>query len=126
MPITLYHVLHVTAIILMAAITFQSCADPDESKKRKRMMLGGIAAFIAFVAGFGLLAKAEPAIGGLLAKAEPAIGWPGWVIVKLICFLGIAGLSGAAYRSPSKAGTFSLITAVLVAVAVYCVYYRPF
>ena len=115
MPITVYHVLHVTAIILMAAITFQSCADPDESKKRKRMMLGGIAAFIAFVAGFGLL-----------AKAEPAIGWPGWVIVKLICFLGIAGLSGAVYRSPSKGDTFSLITAVLVAVAVYCVYYRPF
>ena len=115
MPIPVYHVLHVTAIILMTAITFQSCADPDEGKKRKRMMLGGIAAFIAFVAGFGLL-----------AKAEPAIGWPGWVIVKLICLLGIAALSGAVYRSPSKGGTFSLITAVLVAVAVYCVYYRPF
>ena len=115
MPIPVYHVLHVTAIILMAAITFQSCADPDESKKRKRMMLGGIAAFIAFVAGFGLL-----------AKSVPAIGWPGWVIVKLVCLLGIAALSGAVYRSPSKGGTFSLITAVLVAVAVYCVYYRPF
>ena len=115
MPIEIYRFLHFTAIILMAAIAFQSYADPDESKKRKRMMLGGIAAFIAFVAGFGLLAKLE------LKLLDH-----GWAIVKLVCLIGIAALSGAVYRSPSKGAIFSYITAVLVAVAVYCAVYKPF
>lgn len=109
MSIPVYQVLHVTAVILLTAITFQSCADPDEGKKRQRMILGGIASFVALVAGFGLLSKLE-------------LGFPTWMIIKLFCWLGIAGLSGAAYRTPGKADKLGFITAALVLIAVYCVY----
>jgi len=109
MSIPFYQVLHVSAVILLTAITFQSCADPNEGKRRQRMILGGIASLVALVAGFGLLSKLE-------------LGFPTWMIIKLFCWLGIAALSGAAYRAPDKAGKFGLLTAALAVIAVYCVY----
>ena len=70
MSIPFYQVLHVSAVILLTAITFQSCADPNEGKKSQRMILGGIASLVALVAGFGLLSKLE-------------LGFPTWMIIKL-------------------------------------------
>ena len=76
-------------------------------------MATGILSLLMLVAGFGLLSKL-------------ALGFPGWVIVKLVCWLGLAALSGVAYRSPEKAGALSGIAIALVAVALYMVYFRPF
>lgn len=108
--ISVYHLLHVTGVILLVGLTFQSCADPDPGKKRFRMILAGLASFITLLGGFGLLARM-------------GLGFPGWVIIKLVCWLGISALSGLAYRCPEKAGKLTLATAALVLVAVYCVYF---
>ena len=113
MPIPVYQVLHVAGVIFLTAITFQACAARDQDKRKQHMMLGGIASLIALVAGFGLLSKLN-------------LPFSGWVIVKLVCWLAISALAGAAYRSPGKAGLFCKLTAALVLVALYCVYYRPF
>lgn len=109
-----YYLVHVLAVILLTAFTFKAFAAPQPEKKGKIMMVTGICSLLALVGGFGLLAK--------LGYEFTA----GWVIIKLVAWLGIAGLSGMAFKQPSKAGTYSLIATVLVAAAVYAVYFKPF
>jgi len=109
-----YYFLHVTGVMLLLGFTFKAFAAPQPEHKSKTMMMTGIFSLVVLIAGFGLLAK----LGHSFAS--------GWVIVKLVAWLGIAGLSGMAYRKPEKAGTYSLIAIVLVAAAVYAVYFKPF
>jgi len=109
-----YYFLHVLGAILLIAFTFQAFAAPAPEKKGRVMAITGICAVVVVVAGFGLLAKRGYSISA------------GWVIVKLVCWLGIAGISGMAFRRPEKAGFYTLITIVLAAAAVYAVYFKPF
>lgn len=114
MSTQVYYFLHVTSLMLLLGFTFKAFAAPQPEHKSKTMMLTGIFSLIAFIAGFGLISK--------LGHSFTA----GWVIVKLVAWLGIAALSGMAYGKPEKAGTYSLIAILLVAAAVYAVYYKPF
>jgi hypothetical protein len=109
---TFYHVLHVVAVLVLTGYTFQAFAAPPESRKRV-LMIGGIASLLALVGGFGLQAKLN-------------VGWPGWLWVKLACWLGLSALAGIGYRRRDAAGTLALITVALVFVAVLMVYRRPF
>ena len=108
-----YSFLHVLSAILLVAFTFQAFAAPKPENRKRTMMITGILSAVVLVAGFGLLAKL-------------GYGFPGWVVVKLVCWLGIAAMSGMAYRSPGKAGVWTGATIVLVLVAVYTVYFKPF
>ena len=57
-----------------------------------------------------------------MLKFEPA----GWVIVKLVCWLGLSALSGIAYRKRDKVNLLMAIVLGLATVAVGMVYYQPF
>ena len=72
------------------------------------------AALVAVVAGFGLHAK----LG--------VEGFPGWLIVKLVAWLVLAGTTGMAFRKPGLASALALVSAVAVIAAVYCAYTKPF
>ena len=50
----------------------------------------------------------------------------GWVIVKLVCWLGLSALTGLAYRKREKAGTLKLVVLLLAFAALVMVKYRPF
>ncbi|MAE29087.1 MAG: hypothetical protein QF724_10670 [Planctomycetota bacterium] len=113
MSISLYLFLHVSAAILMVAITFSACAAPAEENKRCHQMFGGLASLITLVAGFGLLAKTGQ-------------GFPVWIIIKLVCWFGIAALSGLAHRNPAGTRKYGLIATALVLLAIYCVVFKPF
>ena len=109
-----YYVVHVLSVILLTAFTFKAFAAPQPEKKGKIMMVTGICSLLALAAGFGLVAK----LGYEFAQ--------GWIIIKLVAWLGLAGLSGMAFKQPNKAGFFSLIATLLVTAAVYAVYFKPF
>ena len=107
-----YYILHVSSVLVLAVYTFYAFAAPAETRKRV-MMITGIASLLALVAGFGLQAKLH-------------YGFPGWLIVKLVCWLGLSALAGIGYRRRAAVGTLSLVALALLIVAVVMVYAKPF
>ena len=107
-----YYILHVSSVLVLTAYTFYAFAAPLETRKRV-MMITGIASLLALVGGFGLQAKL-------------GYGFPGWIIVKLVCWLGISALAGVGYRRRGAVGTLALVTIALLIVAVVMVYVKPF
>ncbi len=107
-----YYVLHVAAAFVLFGITFRAFARPEPATRRGVMMISGIASLVLLVAGVGLLHKL-------------GLGFPGWVIVKLVCWLALSALAGVAYRQPQKAGLLSWVAVVIVLVALVAVYMKP-
>ncbi len=109
---TLYSLVHVASAFLLVGVTFKAFASPDASQKRQVMMLAGIFSLLMLVGGFGLIAKLN-------------YGFPLWIVIKVLCWLGLSAMAGLAYRMPDKRPALVMTTRVLVILAVYCVYYRP-
>ena len=109
----LYQVAHVFSVIMLTAVVFGALAAPHPEHRKRAMMWSGILALVAFVTGFGLLAR-----GGF--------GFPGWAIVKLACWLGLATLAGLAFRQPGQARSLRLLTLTAVLLSVAMVVMKPF
>jgi hypothetical protein len=109
---TIYSILHVLSVLVLTGYTFYAFAAPAESKKSV-MIITGIASLLALVAGFGLQAKMNT-------------GWPGWLFVKIVCWLGLSALAGFGYRRRGAAGMLAVVAIVLSGVALVMVYTRPF
>ncbi|MCC5023106.1 MAG: hypothetical protein J6386_10095 [Candidatus Synoicihabitans palmerolidicus] len=107
-----YHVRHTLSLIVLTGGTFYGFAGEPESRK-KVMIFTGIASVLMLVSGIDLLHKLQS-------------GFPGWAIVKLVCWLGLSALAGIGYRPRGKAGLFMGIILALVFVALTMVYQRPF
>jgi hypothetical protein len=107
-----YHVLHLSSIIVLLGYTFYAFSAPAETRGRV-LMITGIAALLVLVTGFGMLHRLH-------------LGFPGWAIVKLVCLLGLASVTGFAYRRRAMADLFMIIAFALAIVAVVMVYVRPF
>ena len=107
-----YYVLHIVSILVLTAYTFRAFAAPTAETRKANLMITGIASLVAIVAGFGLLAKLQ-------------LEFAGWVIVKLVCWLLLSGLAGMAHKK-GGAGALPTVAMVLIVVAVYCAYYKPF
>ena len=110
---TVYYVLHVVSLLLLTGYTFYAFAAPAETRK-KVLMITGIASLLMLVSGFGLISKIY------------ANNFTGWMIVKMVCWLGLSGLAGMAYRRREKAKLFATIAVALAFVAVLMVYTKPF
>ena len=108
----IYAVAHVLSAFVLVAFTFQAFIAPHPQFKRRLMMYTGIASLVMLVAGFGLRAKLNT-------------GFPLWLVIKIVCWLGVSALSGLAFRTPSLARVYSLVALALIAVAVACVYFKP-
>lgn len=107
-----YYIIHVCSVLVLTAYTFYAFAAPAETRKRV-MMITGIASLLALVGGFGLQAKLH-------------YGFPGWLIVKIVCWLGLSALAGIGYRRRSAVGVLSLVAVLLIVIAVVMVYTKPF
>jgi hypothetical protein len=68
---------------------------------------------LALVGGFGLQAKLN-------------LGFPGWLIVKLVCWLGLSALAGFGYRRRGAAGALAAVALILSFIAIVMVYTKPF
>jgi len=113
MSIQLYQIVHIFSVILMTAVTFSALASPRPENRRRAMMWSGILAVVALVTGFGLLARL-----GLAMR--------GWVVIKLMCWLGLTALTSLAYRQPGQGRTLTLLTLITVFLAVSMVVMKPF
>lgn len=109
-----YQVLHLLSLAVLSAHTFMAFANPAPENRKRTMMITGIAALLLFVSGFGMLS---------INKIPFATGW---VIVKLVCWLGVSAMAGLAYRKAHLRGVLSFVTLALVATAFVMVYFRPF
>jgi len=109
-----YQLLHIFSLLVLTAHTFMAFGNPDPANRKRTMMITGIASLLMLVSGFAMLS---------LNKIPFATGW---VIVKIVCWLGLSALAGIAYRRAHLRGALSLIALVLMLVAVTMVYFRPF
>jgi hypothetical protein len=109
---TIYYILHVTAVVVLTGYTFYAFAAAADTRKRV-MMITGIASVLALVGGFGLQAKLN-------------YGFPGWLIVKLICWLGLSALAGFGYRRRGAAGMLAGVALLFAFIAIVMVYTKPF
>src|SRR5262245_15473805 len=105
--------LHILSLIVLTAHTFMAFANPAPENKRRTMIITGIASLLMFGSGFAMLALNKIPIT------------TGWVIVKFICWFGLSALAGVAYRKAHLRQALSLTALVLVAIAVFMVYFRP-
>ena len=112
MNVATYHVLHLSSIIVLVGYTFYAFAAPAETRKRV-VMITGVAALLTLISGFAMLGKLH-------------LGFPGWVAVKLVCWLGLSVMVSFAYRRRAQADAFMLIALVLAITAVAMVFVRPF
>ena len=112
MSLTIYYILHVTSVLVLTGYTFYAFAAAPETRKRV-MMITGIASLLTLIGGFGLLAKLQ-------------YGFPGWIIVKIVCWLGLSALAGFGYRRRGAAGALATVSLLLAFIAIVMVYMKPF
>jgi hypothetical protein len=110
--LTTYLVIHLSSIIVLLGYTFYAFAAPAETRKRV-LMITGVASVLVLVTGFGMLHRQH-------------LGFPGWVIVKAVCWLGLSMIAGIAYRKRAQADAYMIIAFALAITAVAMVYVRPF
>jgi hypothetical protein len=106
------HILHVLSVLGLTGATFYAFAGAPESRKRV-LMWSGIASLLVLLTG--------------LRMWQALYGFHGaWVVVKLVCWLGLSAISGIAYRRRGATGLLVLVTLALLATALAMVYVRPF
>jgi uncharacterized membrane protein SirB2 len=110
---TIYAFLHVLSAFVLVGWTYAACAAPSPERRRVTMMVTGIASFVMLVAGFGLQAKLD-------------VGFPAWLVVKMVCWLAITAVSALAFKKPENAKSLAILVYVLAAIAIACVYFKPF
>lgn len=108
-----YQIIHVVSLLVLTGYTFYAFAAPAETRK-KVLMVTGIASLLMLISGFGLISKLY------------SNNFAGWMIVKIVCWLGLSALAGVGYRRRQKAKVFASVALALVFVAVYMVYTKPF
>jgi hypothetical protein len=106
------HIVHVLSVLGLTGATFYAFAGAPESRKRV-LMWSGIASLLVLLTGVRMW-QAEYHFHGA------------WVVVKLVCWLGLSAISGIAYRRRGATGLLMLITLSLLATALAMVYMRPF
>jgi len=109
-----YKILHVFSLLVLTAWTFAAFANPDPANRKQTLIVTGVAALLMFVSGFGLLAKLY------------AHQFPGWVIVKMVCWLVFSALAGLAFRRPHLRSRLALLGFTALLIALVMVYAKPF
>ncbi len=112
MPATVYQLIHLVSLFVLFGYTFYAFAAPAETRKRV-LMVTGIASVLVLISGFGLMAKVYQN------------QFHGWMIVKLVAWLGLSALAGIGYRRRGAVGVLTILAFVLVVAAVAAVYIKP-
>ena len=109
----LFQFLHVTSVLLLSGVTFAAFAAPHSDNRRTYLMMSGVLSLLVFLTGFGTM--------GMLG-----LGFPGWAMVKVVCWLALSGLTGMAFRMTGQIRMLATVAVVAIAVAVAMVTYKPF
>jgi hypothetical protein len=122
-PLETYKVLHILGVLLGfatlggLALTVANGATKSTSSVRRLIAIAhGVATFIILVGGFGALARLGVSHGSL----------PGWILVKLACWVVLALLVALPYRRPELARAVFWFLPVLGGIAIVMAVYKPF
>jgi len=107
------HIVHVSAVLVLLGYTFYAFAAPPETRKRV-LAVTGVAFLVLLLTGLRMWQ-------GLYSFALL-----GWIVVKIVCALRIAGLVGMGYRRRAQAGMLMAVVLGLAIIAVAMVYTKPF
>lgn len=110
---SIFSIIHVFSIASLFGTCIGACVSPVPENRKKMLMFSGIASLLIFVTGFGM--------AGMLH-----IGFPGWLLVKIFCWLILSTMVGMFFRMPEKRGSLIKLCSLLVLVALTMVYIRPF
>ena len=113
-----YQILHVGSVLFLIATIFAIFAGAPESKRKGLSILVGVLTLLVLVAGFGAATKA-------LQLPSP-VQWPVWLWGKVVCWLGIAAIGGMAFKKRSNPAPFIAAIVILVLLALFFVYVKPF
>lgn len=105
-----YHILHLIALFTLVGFTAGAIFSPLKERKRLFLAATGIASLVILISGFALSGKL-------------GIGFPGWVLVKVACWLALSLGVSLVYRVSPKAA--AVVTSFSVVIAVFMVYLRP-
>jgi uncharacterized membrane protein SirB2 len=105
-----YYLLHVFALFVLSAHTFMAFANPAPENRKRTMIITGVASLLVLVSGFGLLSKIHNN------------QFEGWVIIKLVAWLGLSALAGIVYRRPHLRTALAAIALTLTLAALFAVY----
>ena len=111
--LSLLHVVHVAAVVVLIAYTFFAFAGAPETRKRV-LIITGVASLLALLTGIRMWQGAY------------GFAMMGWVIVKGVCWLGLSAMTGMAYRKRDQVNALMVVVLALAIVALVMVYYRPF
>ena len=109
----LFILIHVTTVILLSSVTFAAFAAPHQENRRTFLMISGVLSLLVVITGFG-------------AMGMMGLGFPGWAIVKVVCWLVLSGLTGMAFRMTGQIPMLRAVAAVVILIAVAMVIYKPF
>lgn len=108
-----FYILHLLSLFILVGVWFAAIAHPTAETRKKMLMYSGIASLGVMLTGFGMLGMMH-------------MGWPGWAVVKIVCWLLLSALLGQVFRKPEQARSFAGLVILLVAVALVMVYTKPF
>jgi hypothetical protein len=106
------HMVHVAAALVLVGYTFYAFAAAPETRKRV-MLWTGAASLVMLVTGIRMW-------------EEHGFDPVGWLLVKIVCWLGLSALAGIGYRRRDKAGLLAAVAILLAVTAVIMVYLKPF
>ncbi|KAB2643784.1 MAG: hypothetical protein DVB35_07875 [Verrucomicrobia bacterium] len=107
------HIVHIFSVMLLIGTTFYAFAGAPETKKRIAMY-SGMAALLIVLTGVRMW------------QAQFGFALAGWIVLKLICWLGISAMAGLAYRRREQVRLWITLTCLFSAVAVIMAYVKPF
>ncbi len=115
---TIYHILHFIGIVMLflgyGALLGRSMAGSDDARVKKLgSITSGIGLLLIIVAGFGMIAKMH-------------VPMEGWLIVKIVIWVALGGLTALINRKPALAGALWWGLIALGGLAAVMVYARPF
>lgn len=120
MSYTFYKLLHFSSLFIVllslgavASHMLQGGTKENFKNRKFFMMLHGVALLVAFIAGFGLIAKA-----GYNFSA-------GWIWGKIVVWLAIGAFPVVLYKKGTNKAPFLFLLALLFS-AIYLVEYKPF
>tara|TARA_B100000029_G_scaffold462159_2_gene494432 strand:+ start:774 stop:1118 length:345 start_codon:yes stop_codon:yes gene_type:complete len=108
-----YQIVHIVSVILLAGITFSAIASPKPERRKSMLMSSGIVAMVVLITGFGALARM-------------GLAFPGWVAIKVVCWLVLAMATPMAFRRSEQAGLWRAVTFGAILIAVLMVELKPF
>ncbi len=110
--LNLLHALHVASVVILIAFTFFAFAASPETRKSV-MIITGVSTLVVLLTGLRMW------------QGMFSFNLLGWVIVKIVCWIGLSALAGVGYRRRDKAAGLMAIVLLLAVIALVMVYWKP-